>query len=96
VTSTVRRSDVEEALWKIAGRASWQDVEKVLRVVDAYAVTMARKLGPDTGEPRKGRLAAYYCKACDQRKQLQAFPEPKRRNPSLSYNCLTCQGVTGA
>lgn len=102
MSTMVTRAQVEESLWRICGRTPWHEVEKVMRIIDAYAVTMGRKLDNrlyvrDLGEdaPRR-RVSAYLCKGCKSRKDLAMFPVPKRENPSLSYNCLSCQGVTCA
>lgn len=96
MSSMVSRAQVEEALWRISGRTSWQELEKVLKVIDAYAVTMAHRLGCEQPIPARGRVKDYLCKNCGQRKDITAFPLPKQKNPSLSYNCLDCQGVTVA
>ena len=96
MTSMVSRAEVEEALWRISGRTPWRELEKVLKIIDAYAVTMAHRLGTEQPLPARGRVKEYLCKNCGTRKDLGLFPLPKQRNPSLSYNCLECQGVTGA
>lgn len=101
MTSLASRADVESVIWRFAGRVQRQDMEKILRVVDAYAVTVAHKLPPPPERKPEGKNRKrvwgdlYLCKRCQDRLPIDRFPEAKRRNPILSYHCLGCQGMGG-
>jgi hypothetical protein len=49
MTSAVSREDVEGELWKLAGRVDPWRIERVMRLIDKYSISVSRKYAPIWG-----------------------------------------------
>lgn len=84
MTSAVSRDDVEGELWKLAGRVDPWQIERVMRMIDKYSITTARKYAPMWGgEPPAVNLS-------------DAYPDLKPGEQDLGNNiarCCDCEKV---
>jgi len=56
----------------------------------AVCKTCTRRHARLAASPRLGPVRKYLCRACGDRKELDFFPEEKRRWPSLAASCNEC------
>lgn len=92
------RDDMEEAIWRVCGRASWQEVERLLRVIDTYAFGVARKLTrqetdhyaslkPGETDPE---TLMRRCKRCGEVKHISLYGYDHRQPYRRRRSCEIC------
>ena len=105
MTSLISRDDIESEIWKLSGRtAPWQ-VEKVLRLIDRYALENARKwAGQYPQEPAREddgwpglapgdsdmTFGVTRCAACGKVKRWVQFYRDKTRVTGHRNRCMAC------
>lgn len=105
VTSLISRDDLESEIWKVAGRTAPWNVERLLRLIDRYAIESARKWtldypkeekAEDDGWPNLGPGAsdlAYEvtrCVACLKVKRWPQFYRDNTKATGHRNRCMKC------
>lgn len=100
MTSMASRADVEAAIWRICGRAKWQEVERLLALIDGYAVTMAHKIQPTIEwhpdpwkdlRPGQTQDGMRRCMECGKVKKLESFARDQRCPLGRRMRCKECR-----
>lgn len=95
MTSAVSRDDVQDLAFRY-GIKDPRRLNDLMRLVDTYAYTLARKASsaelPPVDFAPDGRKA-YLCRKCSERLPLGTFPEEKRKDPAKQFDCIPCGGA---
>lgn len=103
MTSAIGRDDIRDLAWKY-GIKDPRQLNDLMRIVDAYAWTLARSMTRQEEEPeeeekekppprkRAAHLVMYLCRSCGGRFTLGFFPEAKKTNPAIAADCVQCGG----
>lgn len=98
MTSSVTREDVEAAAWQ-AGVKDPRQMDRLMRIVNLYAFTLARSMtGAESGLPpiayaKPDGRRKYLCRTCNERFTIDFFPAAKQFDPAISVDCLACGGA---
>jgi hypothetical protein len=106
MTSMVTRDEVEDELYKLVGAQKAPHLRRLMKVIDAYAITVSHKLGPvGEYEPepylRPGETSAdgmrRRCRTCGKVKALTVknfAPNDKDKRYKRRYSCTDCSPNT--
>lgn len=101
MTSAITREDVESVLWQ-SGIRSPDKIKRILRTIDLYAFTLARKYVPSPEQPRdpyyylmpgesdKG-IKVTRCIKCTEVKNWSLFSADSRRDTGHGITCKLCR-----
>jgi hypothetical protein len=105
MTSLVSRDDIESEIWKLSGRTAPWHIEKLMRLIDRYAIENARKWAAqypqepepqDDGWPDLGlgdsdlAFEVTRCTACGRVKRWPQFYRDKTRSTGRRNRCMKC------
>jgi hypothetical protein len=104
MTTMVTRDDVEDELYKLVGIQKAPHLRRVMKVIDAYAITMSHKLGPvEWQQPdvlkylKPGETSSdgtkRRCRLCGTVKALTVknfAPNAKDKRYKRRYSCTEC------
>lgn len=98
MSSALTRDDVEATLWSTFGRVSYQQVDRVMRIVDAYVRVHAPAPDVVFSPPAELELGETdedeelrCCRMCGETKPLKAFRADKRSDGGRRKTCLKCR-----
>jgi hypothetical protein len=94
--SVISRDDIESVIWQTFGRVSYQQVDRVMRAVDAYTrvqvpdAVFSPPVELELGETDEEETVRC-CRMCGETKPLIAFRADRRGDGGRRKTCLKCR-----
>ena len=91
MTSALSEEDVRFIVYS-AGIKEPAKLNSLMRVINLYAYTLARKMnGAVLEEAPVPLVQLHLCRSCGDMKTAEEFPESKRTNINKGVSCTACQ-----